>query len=199
MWLRIFFAFYFRHQKYVTLCKTYDKHLQLCVCLISMSFIRWNWWGFHAVDWRVYLNADWPLELPEGVFLCTVTWVLEEILACKWSRSVCECSCCRAGVNSHWQQGCSHPCQVFQCWACWSTRMGSYGLAELSCSGMFLFPKLWESLDTLVLKWWSWLTWKCPVLSVHSICSSIQSTPVTALAETSRNSVVQEPQKVDKF
>lgn len=175
VWLGILFAFYFCCQKSLILCKTYYKNLELCVHLIITSFIRWSWLGFHGVDWKIYLSADWPLALPGGVFLCTVTWVPVETSACKWSGSACECSCCRAGGQF---TACCHPCQDFQCWACWNTRMGSYGLTALSCFGVFAFL----SCESLCTHWCSWLTQKSPALSVHSIRSSIQSTPMSALA-----------------
>lgn len=88
--------------------------------------------------------------------------------------------------------------QDFQCWACWSTRMGSYSLTELSCSGMFFFLSC-ESLWTQTHWCWS------GVLGLHRsvlLCLSIPSIPVSSTLqwllypERPRNSVVQEPQKV---
>lgn len=189
VWLRIFFAFYFHHQKYLTLCKMYNKNLELCMHWIIRSFIRWKWWGFHEVDWKMYLSADWTLELPEGVFLLGPRgdFSLEVILVCLW-----------VFMLQGWDQftACSHLCQDLQCWACWSTRMGSYVLIALSCSGMLVFLSC-ESLWTH----WCW----SGVLGLHrSVLRSlsIPSVPVSRAhqwllwPEWSRNSVIQEPQKV---
>lgn len=191
-WLRIFFAFYFHHQKYLTLYKAYYKNLGLCVCLIIKSFIRWNWWDFREVDWKIYLSADWPLELPEGVFHCAVTWVLEEISFCKWSSSACECSRCAAGVNSqHVAKTSSAELAETQEWVL----TASLNWAAL---GWFFFLSC-ESLWTQTHWCWS------GVLGLHRsvlLCLSVPSIPVSSTLqwllypERPRSSAVQEPQKV---